>query len=136
MNPLIKLFKYTGKTFVFPGRLLEMITDPDFDNDIIDHELISFRNFNVFLKEMYFETNKIVNIGKRNKVDKDFLLNPTIYDPFGNYKIKSRFNKDLPSTSMLGEEEDIDSYELFSEEDAIVYKFANQSDSAVIYLVD
>ena len=88
--------------------------------------LVSENSLIFFSKEMNFETKRVY-IGKKDKVDEDYLPNPTIYDPFGKYKIKSRSNKDFPSTSMLGEEEDIDSYELFSEEDAIVYKFENPS---------
>ena len=75
-----------------------------------------------FLKEMNCETKKRRNIDKTDEVAKFYSLNPTRYDPFGKYKIKSRSNEDLFSTSRL-DEEDVAGYDAFREEGVNGYKY-------------
>ena len=74
---------------------------------------------------MNFEA-KEGNIGEGNKIAKVRLLIPTGFDPFAKQKTKTKPNEVLVSTSALEGEEDVDSYELFSEKNVNDQKCTNQ----------
>ena len=61
--------------------------------------------------EMILETNERGRIGEREKVAKNYLFKPTLFDTFGNYKIKPRSNTKILSGSLLEEEEEVGRYE-------------------------
>ena len=97
--------KRTGKILISSSDLFEMVTNTDFDENIIEEqEIDSFRKTVCFLKEMTFETDKRCNIGKRDKDVKALLPSPTGQDPKIDQRFKTKHIEELPSSISLEEE--------------------------------
>ena len=94
-----------------------------------EHEINIFRKLYDVSKVIKFETIKRGNISKRDRITKNYLFNPIMWDPFGKFRNTTRSEDDLLNERML-EEEDIGRYEAFSEDYDNDFIYANQFTSA------
>ena len=90
----------------FSGDHSTMTTNLDSYNvEIEEHENFTIGKISDFLEALIFKTNKRGNIGKRDKMSRDYLWNPIRYELNGKYRTNTESIEDLTSMVKLEEEE-------------------------------